>query len=90
VRAGVVLAAANFAAMPMPSLRIIGTRAIFALTHRSARRRAARILRVLGLVARAAELDARRIVRSVARLGDRDAAKSAESENPYDQDLHQC
>ena len=75
--------------MALPPLTVVDTNTVMALLRRSARSGAPRILRVLGLVARAAELDARRVVRAVARVGDSDAAESAESENPYNQDLHQ-
>src|SRR5262245_34855252 len=90
VRAGVVVVGPAYAAMSIVSLPIVDASAIFALLHPSGGCRAARILRVLGLVTRAAELDAGRIVRAVARLGDRDAAESTESENACDHDLHEC
>jgi len=60
--------------MAMPLLTVVDTNTVLTLLGSNARSGAARILRVLGLVARAAELDARRIVRAVARLGDRDPA----------------
>jgi hypothetical protein len=75
--------------MPMPSLPIIRTCAIVSLSHRSARAGAAWIVRVLGFVARAPQLDTGRIVRAVARLSNRDAAECGESENCRNHDLHQ-
>jgi hypothetical protein len=75
--------------MVLPPLTVVDTDTVLALLRSSPRSGAARILRVLGLVARAAELDARRVVRAVARLSDSDAAEGAESENSYYQDLHQ-
>jgi hypothetical protein len=46
--------------MALSPLTVVDTHTVLALLHSSARSGAARILRVLGLVARAAELDARR------------------------------
>jgi hypothetical protein len=75
----------------MPSLPIIRAGAIFAFSDRSQFAGATRVVRVLGLVARPAKLDAW-VVCAVARLGDRDAAESTEgteSEHSCHRDLCQ-